>query len=601
MDATEYQENTTNRLEWTVRGLKNLFESSKGDAKSKVTKSAKFGDSRWQILFYANSGTPNAEGQPCVSLYLSCEPTDEEKANAVDGKWVREGTYSFEFALHSPSKIITFTRREAHDHSFSYKTQNWGWAQFARRELVYYLQHSVKQQDAFIITCSITSTMAAVAPPLTNPRRSVPKDLMDTMGDLLNDPLYSDVEFVVPGRGKNSGMKRIYASRRVLRRVEYFDMMFRSGFQEAFTTPQPLPNMNASAPTDATMSQDMQSECGHNDDSDDEDEDEMALLPDNDGDIVKRTSEVTESTQQSLNETLARTPSVETLASSASWQPLPGLAQLRNDDNDDTQSAAEGQRNVRAKLSHPSSPRSIEAALGQQTDTVQEVTANPEPAVPGPKKVRIVMHDVAYTTFLAVLYYIYTDTMAFAPLSSSFLASSANASLPNETASSSPMAASEGPTYNQRPAMQQSDSSVSIAPRSRREWLVQWASVNGPGKPRPCSAKAVYRFADRLDLQELKERAFGFIVKSLTVDNVTYEVFSSFSAAFEEVRKVQVRYFLDNWIAIRGSDAMRDVWRQIRLGRHPGFEEVWPVIAQNLEFKAPAETSGGDGRDRRAS
>ena len=33
-------------------------------------------------------------------------------------------------------------------------------------------------------------------------------------------------------------------------------------------------------------------------------------------------------------------------------------------------------------------------------------------------------------------------------------------------------------------------------------------------------------------------RAFQHIVKSLTVTNVPYEVFSSFSAAFEDVRKV---------------------------------------------------------------
>lgn len=42
-----------------------------------------------------------------------------------------------------------------------------------------------------------------------------------------------------------------------------------------------------------------------------------------------------------------------------------------------------------------------------------------------------------------------------------------------------------------------------------------------------------------LDLADLKERAFQHIIKSLTVDNVAYEVFSDFSAAFEDVRKVR--------------------------------------------------------------
>jgi hypothetical protein len=69
MDEVEFQESNSIVFEWTLRGLKNLFESrcvcfpvyvldfnvrtlprvSKGEAKSKVTKSAKFGGGRWQV------------------------------------------------------------------------------------------------------------------------------------------------------------------------------------------------------------------------------------------------------------------------------------------------------------------------------------------------------------------------------------------------------------------------------------------------------------------------------------------------------------------------------------------------------------------------
>ena len=93
-----------------------------------------------------------------------------------------------------------------------------------------------------------------------------------------------------------------------------------------------------------------------------------------------------------------------------------------------------------------------------------------------------------------------------------------------------------------------------------------------------------------------------------------YEVFSSFSAAFEEVRKVghylshafslqyvflllqvQVEFFLANWSEIKTSEAMRNVFQQIRLGRHPGFEEVWPLIIMNLEYNPrPANETNGD-------
>lgn len=105
----------------------------------------------------------------------------------------------------------------------------------------------------------------------------------------------------------------------------------------------------------------------------------------------------------------------------------------------------------------------------------------------------------------------------------------------------------------------------------------------------------MYRLADKYDLQELKQRAFRYIIRSLTVDNVAYEVFSSFTATFEDVRKVQVRFFLDNWSEIRRSESMRSVWQEIRIGRHPGFEEVWPIIALQLEYQAPVSEATRDG------
>ena len=57
--------------------------------------------------------------------------------------------------------------------------------------------------------------------------------------------------------------------------------------------------------------------------------------------------------------------------------------------------------------------------------------------------------------------------------------------------------------------------------------------------PRPVSAKAVYRLADKLDLPALKFRAFQHICSGLTASNIPSEVFSRFSSTFEDVRKVR--------------------------------------------------------------
>lgn len=126
-------------------------------------------------------------------------------------------------------------------------------------------------------------------------------------------------------------------------------------------------------------------------------------------------------------------------------------------------------------------------------------------------------------------------------------------------------------------------------------------------------------------MQELKDRAFRHIVKSLTVENVAIEAFSAFSAAFEDVRKVRIVFFIttcyqaplirvlqvqitfmfQNWMAVR-TGALANIGQLLRIGKLPGFEEgewnsaylghdwaqvltaycsmstVWPMILQNL-------------------
>lgn len=149
MDAVEFCESSTTTLEWTVKSLKNLFDSSKGDLKSKVCKSVKFGGGcvamlslplwsnevalarRWQVLFYPNRYDdpsvlfacatilpPSPAGTRAV-LYLSTSPASPQRkrksvlwtGSELKGfhpgfgwlttkfRWVREGLFKFSFEL----------------------------------------------------------------------------------------------------------------------------------------------------------------------------------------------------------------------------------------------------------------------------------------------------------------------------------------------------------------------------------------------------------------------------------------------------------------------------------------------------------------------
>ena len=98
---------------------------------------------------------------------------------------------------------------------------------------------------------------------------------------------------------------------------------------------------------------------------------------------------------------------------------------------------------------------------------------------------------------------IYTDTITFAPLSSTFLG--AAPPLPPATSGSvvstpSALASENQPPVFARVGGQQSQSSFSssadaAAARSRKDWIADWERSN-PDRPRPPSAKSVYRLAD---------------------------------------------------------------------------------------------------------
>ncbi|KAJ7474210.1 hypothetical protein FB451DRAFT_1248323 [Mycena latifolia] len=104
----------------------------------------------------------------------------------------------------------------------------------------------------------------------------------------------------------------------------------------------------------------------------------------------------------------------------------------------------------------------------------------------------IVLKDTAHKTWKALLYYLYTRRINFAPLRS------------------------EG----------------------ARE-----ADTEGPA----CSAKSMYRLADKLGLDDLKSRALQWIRSRLSEDNILREVFSSFTSMYPNVQTLEVEYLTSNF------------------------------------------------------
>ncbi|CAK9783435.1 hypothetical protein CC85DRAFT_282171 [Cutaneotrichosporon oleaginosum] len=584
-DAPEFNETTTVSLEWKLTGLRSMYESSKGDMKSKCIKSAIFGDpdNLWEVLFYPNAGVKDKDSdQYFSSLYLWCVPTQQEREEAISGKWVRKGLWWFRFevrAMNDANKsIVLGAPKDASNHTFAAETAtNWGWQKFATRDLLFKHQ-AAEQNDFFTIICTITSQpqppaghwlglgipQRPVDRPTAvgwtgsagassgvgggtyaagGPKRVVPRDLISCVGDMLDDPLYSDVEFIIPAPkgtapdGKRAPPRKIYASKKMLARCDYFEAMFHGGFGEA----------------DGSLS----------------DEDDGALSPLSDSDAEEEAVDLVAGPVYTHHAFTGSAPK------GANTPPGTDGKAAARDDSDD--GADEGSQDAAESASAQSSQimsdknDETQGAAGFKlafAATTSRKRVREDAAAMGPRKTRVVVRDAAWSTWWAVLYWLYTDVVYFAPLTSSF---------------GNPKQLEEATSFTEL-----------LKPISRREWMQRWLNERrlthewgeGPVGPRPVSAKAVYRLADKLDLPALKLRAFQHIISQLTPYNIPTEVFSRFSTLFDEVRQVELAFFLKHWAEIKKSDAMKNIWSQIRSGKHVGFEEVWPIIMSKLDYQS---------------
>ncbi|GAA5957322.1 hypothetical protein JCM3765_000422 [Sporobolomyces pararoseus] len=628
LDSSDVLETRSVQLEWKVNNLKQLFDTTKGEVKSKCVKSPLFDNSRWQIFLYPNSGH-----EQYVSLYLSAEPTPFEKERGAsesalfdppkvgkDGKekekekdklpWRREGKYKFTFEARDLNRRLTFKQMEAENHSFSSKERNWGYQSFWRRSEAYYNNPATRSSDAFLIICTITSSPTLPVTPSV-PHLSVPKDLVNSFASLFDDPEYCDVVFRIrpeDEEGRRKGReKRLYAAKKILSgRSEYFESMFNSGFNESTARISPSPGGNSSQ-FDELNDHDSELESSSDDEGGDGgiDEDDDSEVDESEDDDFEE-----ESTHQSQPSNTPRPQSAVPFPTSSdlSISATPPRAQSRavapytprsrtssatiSNDGDNTESATSPVTGDQAEFSAgetseaedtqnrvgtpPQSPSKFRSAPSSPahsgfppmtmsqlpTKNVKRRTSKTKPS--SRPRSEVIVADASYSTFRALLYYLYTNQVSFTPLASTFYAAKDRAS----------------------------DLNIAFPYATRKSFIVAHSPHDtSKGSIGPASAKALYRLADKMGLSDLKQLAFEHIVSSLTPQNVVYEASGSFSMRFEEVKRVEVNFLLQHWNEVKSSGSMAKVFGFLRTGRFPGFEEVWLSLLEHLEYnpRAPSK------------
>ncbi|GAA5894515.1 uncharacterized protein JCM6883_002125 [Sporobolomyces salmoneus] len=147
------------------------------------------------------------------------------------------------------------------------------------------------------------------------------------------------------------------------------------------------------------------------------------------------------------------------------------------------------------------------------------------------KTIRVL--DTTYNTYLAVLVWISTQHIMFAPLKSR--------------------------THNL--------SSFGDSPTAQRQKAVsKLRQESKPGLPTPVSPKSVYRLAHLLELADLQALALTNFKSQLTNQGAFYELYGDVSCTYSAVQAVAMEYVVKNWNLVKESAAARKVKQKLDNG-----------------------------------
>ncbi|GAA6041201.1 hypothetical protein JCM8097_008340 [Rhodosporidiobolus ruineniae] len=171
---------------------------------------------------------------------------------------------------------------------------------------------------------------------------------------------------------------------------------------------------------------------------------------------------------------------------------------------------------------------------------------SPLAIVGGSGRSQIVVTDTGYVTYRAMLYWLYTEKITFTPLASSFIVDllrEDGASV--EKASTSPIS---GDAPREDPFA------------SRRNYLLRQLETQPWDGVAPASPHAVYALADKLGDEDLKLRAKEAIVNAYTVDNIMYELISTFTSRYDELQTATLSFARSNWDKVTATPAFERVF-----------------------------------------
>ncbi|BGP20129.1 hypothetical protein JCM10213_000787 [Rhodosporidiobolus nylandii] len=159
---------------------------------------------------------------------------------------------------------------------------------------------------------------------------------------------------------------------------------------------------------------------------------------------------------------------------------------------------------------------------------------------------QISISDAAYSTYYALLVYLQTDFIHFAPLSSS----------------SAPL-----------------DPTASL---TRKEKILQ-VHAKQPSLPVPVSPKSTYRLARLLSLPDLQARSLAALSSEMSFEGASFELFSDAASCYDDVRGTVLNFVVQNWKEVSATANWKAAMARVKAGEVPNagavMVELVPALA----------------------
>ncbi|KAI0692945.1 hypothetical protein BC835DRAFT_1355276 [Cytidiella melzeri] len=121
--------------------------------------------------------------------------------------------------------------------------------------------------------------------------------------------------------------------------------------------------------------------------------------------------------------------------------------------------------------------------------------------------------------------------------------------------------------------------------RTSRNTAIEQSRLANPDRPSPVSCKSVYRIADALKLESLKAQTLDHLGRRLSMNTYLDELFSDFTSRYEEVKKMEMLAVIKHWDQIKGSTALRTKMINIATGKLPHAGSVMADLLMKASVK----------------